>query len=147
MVQNNVRAERSKLGWTQTRLADELPDNIDGVGVSFIENGRVLPTKDQLDKLCEIFHCEKLDLYDSADIDLLSEGTEGEIELEESTTPPVNRGRGHAGMVEFRAWLRPHEKEALEHAVNALGYRSCAEWMREMIRNTVARNRRLHVKA
>ena len=130
MIHNNVRAERMKLGWTQTRLAEELPDGVDGVGVSFIENGRLLPTKDQLNKLCELFSCEKLDLYDSADIDLLSEGREDEVELTAVDTPQPNRGRGHAGMVEFRAWLRPHEKMALESAVRALGYRSCAEWMR-----------------
>ena len=50
-------------------------------------------------------------------------------------------------MTELRAWLRPYEKDALANAVSDLGYRSIAEWLREMIRNTVARNKRLQVKA
>lgn len=151
MTNNTIRVERLKLGLSQGKLAEQLPDDLDAVAVGFIEKGRVLPTRDTMEALCEIFNCTPTDLYAPEDIDLLSGRKPiDDVEAEEPPAPdqpPVRQrsGRGHDGMTEFRTWLRPNEKEALEEAVDALGYRSLSEWFREVYRNTVCRYKRLSI--
>lgn len=151
MTNNTIRVERIKLGLSQGKLAEQLPDDLDAVTVGFIEKGRVLPTRDTMEALCEIFSCIPTDLYEPEDIDLLSSRKPiDDIEEEEPPAPdqsPVRQrsGRGHDGMTEFRTWLRPNEKETLEEAVDALGYRSLSEWFREVYRNTVCRYKRLFI--
>lgn len=144
MTKNNIRLRFLKKGISQTEAANQMPDDVGRVGMSFIATGRVLPTKDGLEALCKILDCTPADLYDPSDLDLLSAGSNGS----EQPSPP-NRSRAgsqHDGMLQLRAWLRPYEKDALETAVQELGYRSVSEWLREMIRNTVARNKRLQPK-
>ena len=143
MIENNVRRERTKLGMTQGELAKRLPDGMDAIGLGYIEHGRVLPTREQLEGMCREFHCEKTDLFDESDIDLLSSPAVSSDDNEATGFVAPGDNRGHKGKVEFRVWLRPMEKEALEHALGSLGYRSNAEWLREMVRNTVARNKRI----
>lgn len=151
MTNNTIRIERLKLGLSQGKLAEQLPDDLDAVAVGFIEKGRVLPTRDTMEVLCEIFNCTPTDLYAPEDIDLLSGRKPiDDVEAEELTTPNQQpdrqrSGRGHDGMTEFRTWLRPNEKQTLEEAVDALGYRSLSEWFREVYRNTVCRYKRLSI--
>lgn len=141
-VVNDIRDRRIQLGLTQGRLAQALPGKVDAIALGFIENGRVLPTVDAMRTLCELFGCEPTDMYAPGDIDLLSSTTPAAIPPEPATE--TGGGRDHAGMTEFRTWLRPSEKTALNTAIAQLGYRNSAEWFREMLRNTIARNKRLH---
>ena len=148
MTQNSIREKLEERGITQAKVAENMPDDVGRIGMSYIVMGKVLPTKTGLDYLCEVFDCTPTDLYAPDDINLLSVGAEPIDEAVRFEPSNVSKsGRQHDGMCELCAWLRPYEKEALANAVSDLGYRSIAEWLREMIRNTVARNRRLQIKA
>lgn len=50
-VGNRIRAAREAKGWTQSRLARELPESIDGPSVSRWENAKVAPGPDYLEAL------------------------------------------------------------------------------------------------
>lgn len=146
IAMNDIRERRLKLGLSQSRLAAQLPGKIDAIALGFIENGRVLPTVDAMRILCEKFECEPTDMYAPGDLDLMSCNNPEPTPLDCSMGPgaPSGSGRQHDGRTEFRTWLLPAEKLALNTAVAQLGYRSGAEWFREMVRNTIARNKRLH---
>lgn len=150
MPKNNIRVERTRLGLSQGAVAKAMPDNVEAVALGFIENGRVLPTKGGMKALCDLFGCNPEDLYDPSELDLTL------AEPEEDVSPPdiapakqtrTDAADRHEGMQQFRVWLRPQEKEYLERVVTELGYRSSAEWLREMYRNTIARYKRLTVAA
>lgn len=142
MVKNRIREKLTNLNLSQAEVADKMPDLIGRVGMSFIATGKVLPTKDGMETLCDLLGCHVTDLYDEVDLDLLS-SNDNDVQITSNEKDGCRNKRQHKGMTEFRCWLRPHEKDALEKAVYELGYRSSAEWLREMVRNTVARNRRL----
>lgn len=142
---NDIRERRNRLGLSQGRMAQQLPGELDAVALGFIEKGRVLPTVETMRALCELFGCNPTDIYAPGDIDLLSCMTPATAPAECSEPDAeTGSGRQHPGRIEFRTWLLPHEKAALSTAVAQLGYRSSAEWFREMARNTIARNKRLH---
>lgn len=141
MPKNNIRVERTRLGISQGALAEAMPDGVEAVALGFIENGRVLPTKAGMKVLCEMFNCRPDDLYDRNELNLTGDEPQ---ELEGRTTR--ERVRHEEGMQQFRVWLRDNEKAALERAISELNYRSSAEWMREMYRNTIARAKRLKLK-
>jgi len=143
MTKNNIRLKFLEKGISQTEAANQMPDDVGRVGMSFIATGRVLPTKDGLEAMCKMLDCTPADLYDLSDLDLLSVGSD---KSDQPVRSPSRSGSQHDGMLQLRAWLRPYEKDALETAVQELGYRSVSEWLREMIRNTVARNKRLQPK-
>ena len=148
MTKNHIKQKLEEVGITQKELAELLPDDVGRTAMSFIVTGKVLPTKPCLEAMCDKLDCLPTDLFEREDIDLLSIGNESIDDSARFESGSVSRsGRQHDGMVELRAWLRPYEKEALAKAVGDLGYRSIAEWLREMIRNTVARNKRLQAKA
>ena len=52
----------------------------------------------------------------------------------------------HEGQRQFRVWLTEEEHNALQKAIKGLGYHSAAEWMREMVRNTLHNYAALHMK-
>lgn len=148
MTKNRIRERLEESCITQAEIASKMPDGVGKVGMSFIATGKVLPTKDGLEALCTMLDCSPTDLYDPEDIDLLSVGSDAMDESVRFDPGSISKtGRQHDGMCELRAWLRPYEKESLANAVADLGYRSIAEWLREMIRNTVARSRRLQLKS
>ncbi len=144
MPKNNIRVERTRLGLSQGAVAKAMPDGVEAVALGFIENGRVLPTKGGMQALCDLFGCSPEDLYDPSELDLTTKAPE---EAPPPAIAPVKAAKGdaadHDGMQQFRVWLRPYEKEYLEKVVEALGYRSSAEWLREMYRNTIARYKRI----
>lgn len=147
MTKNNIREKLSEAGVTQVELAKWLPEEVGKVGVSFIVTGKVLPTKPCMEIICDKLDCFPTDLWEREDLDLLSIGNDLDEDAAkfESATSSKNGSR-HGDMMQLRVWLRPYEKEAIESAISDLGYRSIAEWLREMIRNTVARNKRLQAK-
>ena len=143
MAENRIRDMRVRAGLTQGEVADRLPDDVNRVVMSFIESGKVLPTVSTLRELCEMFRCTPSDLYDPSDLDLM---TDDPAKAESAPQKkPANRGRGHDGMTEFRAWLSAEEKDALERAVLKLGYRNATEWFREAFRTLLTNCRRLQI--
>ena len=146
MTRNSIKHKLDDAGITQAAAAEKMPDGIGKVGMSFIVTGKVLPTKDGMQTLCEMLDCAPSDLYSPTDINLLSLC---ELDEEKPVITSVQGSKGgkqHEDMHKFQVWLRPYEQDAIEKAVAELGYRSIAEWLREMIRNTVARNKRLQGK-
>ena len=143
MAENRIRDMRVRAGLTQGEVADRLPDDVNRVVMSFIESGKVLPTASSMRELCEMFRCTPSDLYDPSDLDLMTDDpakTDSEPQKK-----PANRGRGHDGMTEFRIWMSPSEKEALEKAVLKLGYRNTTEWFREAFRTLLEKCRALRI--
>lgn len=143
MPENNIKSRRTDAGLSATALADMLPEGIGKVAMSFIESGKVLPTRANLEKICELLNCKPTDLYEAREIDLLSIGRstvelilDGRAMLEQAPAPPEEKqGR----MEQVRVWMQAEEKAALMKVIKALGYQSLAEWMREMYRSTLER--------
>lgn len=139
MTENNIRSMRVRAGLSQEDVASSLPEGTNRVMVSFIEAGRTLPTVDGMKALCDLFICSPSDLYLLDDLDLsLSEQFPTKCSTSTKTSGG-GRGHGHEGMTEFRVWVKPEEKEAVEKAVAKLGYRSSAEWFREAQRALLQR--------
>lgn len=138
MTENNIRSMRVRAGLSQEDVASSLPEGTNRVMVSFMEAGRTLPTVDGMKALCDLFICSPSDLYLLDDLDLtLSE--QFPTKCSTSTKTGGGRGPGHEGMTEFRVWIKPEEKEAIEKAIAKLGYRSSAEWFREAQRALLQR--------
>lgn len=139
MTENNIRSMRVRAGLSQEDVASSLPEGTNRVMVSFMEAGRTLPTVDGMKALCDLFICSPSDLYLLDDLDLsLSEQFPTKCSTSTKTSGG-GRGHGHEGMTEFRVWVKPEEKEAIEKAVAKLGYRSGAEWFREAQRALLQR--------
>lgn len=139
MTENNIRSMRVRAGLSQEDVASSLPEGTNRVMVSFMEAGRTLPTVDGMKALCDLFICSPSDLYLLDDLDLsLSEQSPTKCSTSTKTSGG-GRGPGHEGMTEFRVWVKPEEKEAIEKAVAKLGYRSGAEWFREAQRALLQR--------
>lgn len=139
MTENNIRSMRVRAGLSQEDVASSLPEGTNHVMVSFMEAGRTLPTVDGMKALCDLFICSPSDLYLLDDLDLsLSEQFPTKCSTSTKTSGG-GRGPGHEGMTEFRVWVKPEEKEAIEKAVAKLGYRSGAEWFREAQRALLQR--------
>lgn len=139
MTENNIRSMRVRAGLSQEDVASSLPEGTNRVMVSFMEAGRTIPTVDGMKALCDLFICSPSDLYLLDDLDLsLSEQFPTKCSTSTKTSGG-GRGPGHEGMTEFRVWVKPEEKEAIEKAVAKLGYRSSAEWFREAQRALLQR--------
>ena len=139
MTENNIRSMRVRAGLSQEDVVSSLPEGTNRVMVSFMEAGRTLPTVDGMKALCDLFICSPSDLYLLDDLDLsLSEQFPTKCSTSTKTSGG-GRGHGHEGMTEFRVWVKPEEKEAVEKAVAKLGYRSSAEWFREAQRALLQR--------
>ena len=141
MVQNNLRVKRAMRGLSQNALAKKLTDANASI-YCYVEQGKALPTAEDMRALCKALDCAPGDLYRPEDMDLSGAAREGAA----SDKPKSRGGRQHGDMVEIRSWFRPCEKQELEDTLTALGYRNTSEWLREMYRNTVARARRLDSK-
>ena len=134
MIKNRIKEKLIDRGVSQAKLASEMPDDVGKVGMSFIVTGKVLPTKAGLDFLCKTLSCKPTDLYRPEDLNLLGK------DMGDSTTEQPDTSQ-HEGQEQLRVWLRTRDKESIAKAVNELGYLSVSEWLREMVRNTVERNR------
>jgi len=155
MAKNRIKVYRAEVGITAANLGKELPDDLNKIGMCILESGKVLPTKQSLIRMCEIFGCKPSDLYSPDDIDLLFVEFENSFERFNSVNIPHPaklitvreedfairiegfNGKDHEGMEQVRVWLRTDEKLALTKVVKCLGYTTVAEWFREMYRATV----------
>ena len=139
MVPNRIRDMRVQAGLSQEDVADSLPNEVTRVIVSFLEGGKVLPTVESMKGLCDLFICSPTDLYDPGELDLALAETYPDVVARPPTKKGGGRGAGHEGMTEFRVWVKPEEKAALESAVAKLGYRNTTEWFREVFRGALER--------
>ncbi len=152
MVHNRIKVRRAEVGISATAIAEQMPDDVDKVAMSYIERGRVLPTAGGMAKMCEIFGCNPTDIYDAQDIDLCAVGAKPKNpanSVKERTgamgakaDKPIgdffaDMSGDHKGMEQIRVWMPADEKAALFKVVSALGYHSVAEWLRDMYRATV----------
>lgn len=145
MTSNRIAAIRQELKIPQRELLAHLPDDINPVALSFIEQGRVLPNVPTMAALSETLGKAPTEIYEAADLNL----TLAAYDFPEADTPEptdsepggkrgsTNRGRGKEGMVELRCWAKEEEKRNLDAALSALGYSSYAEWWREKYRATL----------
>ena len=139
MVHNRIRDMRVQAGLSQEDVADSLPNEVTLVIVSFLECGKVLPTVESMKGLCDLFICSPTDLYDPGELDLALAETYPDVVARPPAKKGGGRGAGHEGMTEFRVWVKPEEKAALESAVAKLGYRNTTEWFREVFRGALER--------
>lgn len=139
MVHNRIRDMRVQAGLSQEDVADSLPNEVTRVIVSFLECGKVLPTVESMKGLCDLFICSPTDLYDPGELDLALAETYPDVVARPPAKKGGGRGAGHEGMTEFRVWVKPEEKAALESAVAKLGYRNTTEWFREVFRCALER--------
>lgn len=152
MVANRLRVRLVEANMSAAALSERMPDAINKVCMSFIQSGKVLPTKDAMKAMCDALGCEPTDIYAAADIDLLSlvrERAEAKaaeakfpsrakaVTLDGKADAPIYESRGHAGEKQFRVWMPIEERAALFKAISGLGYVSVAEWFREMCRQTL----------
>lgn len=156
MVRNRIKVMRAEAEISATALAEKMPEGVDKIVMSYIEKGRVLPTREGLEVMCDVFNCIPADIYDTQDIDLLAVKRKPEKPPESPKEPvkvkaaaigdnpkeiiiqPNRKGtEQHVGMEQFRVWMQAEEKAALFKAITGLGYHSVAEWLREMYRITL----------
>jgi hypothetical protein len=142
-TQNNIRARLDKNGMTAKTLATWLLD-ANEVIMCYIEQGRALPTKDDLSAMTELLDCETAELYPFLDdIDLA--GTQARIS--KIKAPDIHPGdHGHEGMERVYIWYPADGKEALFEVIKQLDYPSVAEWFRDMARITFLKAAKLDGK-
>ena len=144
MTNNRIAATRQELKISQRELMAHLPDYVNPVAMSFIEQGRVLPDVQTMAAMSETLGRAPTEIYEAADLNLTlaaydfpdADGPEPR-ETESSKRGNTNRGRGKEGMVELRCWAKEEEKRTFDAALAALGYSSYAEWWREKYRATL----------
>ena len=144
MTNNRIAATRQELKISQRELLAHLPDYVNPVAMSFIEQGRVLPDMQTMAAMSETLGRAPTEIYEAADLNLTlaaydfpdADGPEP-TETESSKRGNTNRGRGKEGMVELRCWAKEEEKRTFDAALAALGYSSYAEWWREKYRATI----------
>ena len=87
MVRNRIKVLRAEAEISATALADKMPEGVDKIVMSYIEKGRVLPTREGLETMCDVFDCLPTDIYDAQDIDLLA--VKREPEQQQPAPEPV----------------------------------------------------------
>lgn len=136
-TKNRIRVLLADNDTTAKELVESLPD-VDRTSMSYIEQGRVLPTRATLKGMCDTLHCKPSDLYDPNDIDLA--GT-----VKTPATVRINSG-GHDDMERVYIWYPKGGKEALFEVIKQLDYPSVAEWFRDMARETFLKAAKLEGK-
>ena len=157
MVQNNIRVKLAEHEMSGAALAELLPEEVNPVCVSFLIKGRVLPTPETMQVMCDTFKCAATDLYKPKDLTLKTIRPSSEqVPLKSITAkapdlkaaaaakeglekagfiPEALRGADrHEGMEQLRIGMKAEEKAALFKAVQRMGYPSVAEWFREKYR-------------
>lgn len=141
MVRNRIKVLLAEAEITATTLVEKMPAGVDKVAMSYITNGRVLPTRESLETMCDVFSCTPADIYEPREIDLLSvrrqavqsDGCPKTAETDEKQddsmadvamqpSPRKDSNTKNEGMEQFRVWLPAEEKAALFKAIAGLGY-------------------------
>lgn len=125
MVRNRIRSVLADRRMSAKELADGIED-CNAAVLSYVMNGKALPTMECLKAMCHMLGCAPSDLFDATDVDL----------------PSLLSGEQNSGQAadsELGNWFSLDEAAALRKAMYAFGYSSVAEWIREMWRNTLLR--------
>ena len=138
-TKNRIRVLLAENHETAKSIVPMLP-NVDRVSMSYIVQGRVLPTKDTLNAMTAALHCTAKDLYDLNEIDLANRG-----EKAQALSKPIG-DHGHDGMERVYIWYPQGGKEALFEVIKQLDYPSVAEWFRDMARITFLKAAKLNGK-
>ena len=125
MARNRIKAVLAERGMSAKALADCVEDCNPAI-VSYIANGKALPTPECLKEMCSRLGCSPADLYDATDVDLPSLFSD-----EAAASQPQDS--------ELGKWLSAEEAAALRKAILAFGYSCVGELGRDMWRNTVVR--------
>ena len=135
---NMIKTRLSAAGISSKALAKQV--EVSEVPMSFILNRYELPTRETLERMCESLGCEPLDLYDASDLKVL-----GNVKPDAKKSSTQIGGRTvkdrAEGSTRLFFWINDQEKADLIKAVKAGGYRTITEWLREMMRNTIAKYR------
>ena len=134
MATNRLKLKRIQKGLSQGALAKLLPNGMTAMGLSFIETGKAMPTKEGLRAICSTLECTPFDLFDEDDLNLASSSTASRSDFASMNTRKN-------GFVEFRTLITQEEKAQLEEAMKVLGYRGPSEWFREAFRSLVTKAR------
>jgi hypothetical protein len=154
-TKNNIRVELVRNRTNAKVLASQLRPDVDPTSMSYIVQGRVLPTKDTLTAMTAILNCETKDLYDLNDIDLsgfvddmIQAIKSAPLVLLSAQKPSIKRlgDHGHDGMERVYIWYPSESKEALFEVMKQLDYPSVAEWFRDMARITFEKAAKLNGK-
>ena len=119
-TKNRIRVLLAENHETAKSIVPMLPD-VDRVSMSYIVQGRVLPTKDTLNAMTAALNCETKDLYDLADIDLanslsLVPEVEG-LSLSKPTFPAIKSdARDRSGRIWMDAGSEGAKDRVLEQA-------------------------------
>ncbi len=125
MARNRIKAVLAERGMSAKALADCVEDCNPAI-VSYIANGKVLPTPECLKEMCSGSDVPRLICMmpqTLTSLPLFSDGA--------AASQPQDS--------ELGKWLSAEEAAALRKAILAFGYSSVGEWVREMWRNTLVR--------
>lgn len=79
---NRIRLQLAKKHMTESKLAESIGDVCSPAIISYMVNGKVMPTKSMLTAMCNVLECNPTDLYDINELNLLSDdGTEQKDDL------------------------------------------------------------------
>jgi hypothetical protein len=134
-TKNRIRVLLAENHETAKSIVPMLPD-VDRVAMSYIVQGRVLPTKDTLNAMTAVLNCKTIDIYsDLREIDL-ADGLQRASSDSLANQPKITSDHGHDGMERVYIWYPQGGKEALFEVIKQLDYPSVAEWFRDMARIT-----------
>ena len=97
-------------------ITEALTDGNGGT-LDSIQAGEALPTRSDLQAICEALRLKPTDIWAEDELDLLGALKAG-------------GGRQHGDQTEFRSWIEPEYKRRLEIAIKQLGFKSQAAWFR-----------------
>lgn len=107
----------------QDAVAEALQDG-NKQALDLMQAGAALPTKSDLQAICEALRLKPRDIWPEDELDLLDLLKSGQ-------------GRQHGDQTEFRTWVDKEYKHKLEVAIRQLGFKSSASWFRKVSELTI----------
>jgi transcriptional regulator with XRE-family HTH domain len=135
----NLTEQRQAQELTQTELAAKLENQgtkVDKSLLSRFENYVCLPTPETLKALCQVLECNKLDLYDIAEIDLISD-----IPQNKPKTAPVRqKSTRHTNIYNLAVRLDRSVLQVLNKRVlQMFGYKDITDFVNKCVDRLIKR--------
>ena len=128
----------NRLGWYMLRrrittdaLTGRLTDG-NATAINLFEQGKALPTKNDLRAISDALRAKPTDIWDEHERLQGVFHTWDEHELDLLELLQSGNGRQHGTQTEFRCWIYPEDKRKLEVAIKQLGFKTQADWFREV---------------
>lgn len=124
---NSIKGALAMRNTTAAELSRLLPDANTEAIMSYITQGRVIPTKTDLQKACDILDCSPSDLYNMVDLDYSSIK-----KTPAKAFPKLDRNRDRSG----RIWIdsgNEDAKNSLYTMICDLGMDGWQGWYRAML--------------